>query len=64
MTDNTTGSMAGKRVLVTGGTGGIGKATATGLAALGASVGIVGPRPPAGAGGRRQYRARVRRLLS
>jgi NAD(P)-dependent dehydrogenase (short-subunit alcohol dehydrogenase family) len=34
--------MAGRTVLVTGGTGGIGKATAAGLAALGARVGIVG----------------------
>jgi len=32
--------MAGKYVLVTRGTGGIGKATASGLAALGARVGI------------------------
>jgi retinol dehydrogenase 14 len=35
-------AMAGKCVLVTGGTGGIGKATAAGLAALGARVGITG----------------------
>ena len=35
-------SMAGKTVLVTGGTGGIGLATAAGLAGLGARVGIVG----------------------
>jgi retinol dehydrogenase 14 len=34
--------MAGKSVLITGGTGGIGQATAIGLAALGARVGISG----------------------
>ena len=42
MTENFPGPMAGRTVLVTGGTGGIGRATAAGLAALGARVGITG----------------------
>ena len=36
------GPMAGKTVLVTGGTGGIGRATAMGLAMMGARLGITG----------------------
>jgi len=42
MTENFPGPMAGKTALVTGGTGGIGRAPAAGLAALGARVGITG----------------------
>jgi len=40
--DITTGPMAGQTVPATGCTGGIGRATATGLAAMGARVGITG----------------------
>jgi retinol dehydrogenase 14 len=42
MPDTRSGSMAGRTVLVTGGTGGIGKAIAIGLATIGARVGITG----------------------
>ena len=42
MTENFPGPMAGRTALVTGGTGGIGRATAAGLAAPGARVGITG----------------------
>lgn len=45
MTESTAGLMAGKTVLVTGGTRGIGRATAEGLTALGARVGITGRDP-------------------
>ena len=42
MTADSAGPMAGTAILVTGGTGGIGRATAVGLAVLGARVGITG----------------------
>ncbi len=42
MNEDSPGPMAGTATLVTGGTGGIGRATAVGLAVLGARVGITG----------------------
>lgn len=42
MTDDDTHRMTGRTVLITGGTGGIGRATAEGLVRQGARVGIVG----------------------
>ncbi len=50
-------SLAGKTVLVTGGTGGIGKATALGLAAAGARVGITGRDPGRAARAAEEIRA-------
>jgi retinol dehydrogenase 14 len=46
---NDSGVMHGKNVLITGGTGGIGLATATGLVGLGARVGVVGRSAARGA---------------
>ncbi len=41
-----TPTMRGKTVLITGATGGIGRAAAIGLASMGARVGITGRDPP------------------
>jgi retinol dehydrogenase 14 len=50
------GPMAGKTVLITGGTGGIGKATAVGLASMGAHLAISGRDPKRTADAAREIR--------
>jgi retinol dehydrogenase-14 len=49
--------MVGKTVLVTGGSGGIGKATAVGLAAMGATLAITGRDPERAEAAAREIRA-------
>jgi len=57
MTNPRTGSMAGKTVLVTGATSGIGRVTAAGLAAMGARVAITGRDHERTEGAAREIRA-------
>jgi retinol dehydrogenase 14 len=52
-------SMAGRTVLVTGGTGGIGRATALGVAAMGAEVAITGRDPARAQAAASDIRART-----
>jgi retinol dehydrogenase 14 len=55
--DHSNGGMGGKTVLITGGTGGIGKATAVALAAMGANVVVVGRNPERGEAAVEEIRA-------
>src|SRR5688572_26617070 len=57
METSSSGPMAGRTVLVTGGTGGIGKATALGLAAMGAHLAITGRDPERAEQAAREIRA-------
>ena len=55
--NNPNGGMGGKTVLITGGTSGIGKATAVAVAAMGADVVVVGRNPERGEAAVEEIRA-------
>jgi len=57
MTQNNSHRMDGRTVLVTGATGGIGKATALGLAAMGAQLAVIGRDPGRAARAAQEIRA-------